>query len=315
MLRDIIVIGSGPAGYSAGIYAARAGRNPLLITGMQQGGQLMITSEIENYPGFASISGPELMENMRLHAESAGVEMVMDVVSELNTDERPFKVKCESGVTYEAKSVIIATGASAKWLGLESETKYRGRGVSACATCDGFFFRNKTVAIIGGGNTAIEEGVYLANLAKKVYIIHRGSKFRAEKIMQDRLLSNDNVEVFWNCTTQEILGDEKKVTGIRLKNSNDNSVFDVDLDGVFVAIGYAPNTSVFGDKFKTDEWGYIVTEPWSTLTSVNGIFAAGDVRDHVFRQAITSAGQGCMAALEADRYIAAIEADSHIAER
>ena len=306
VLRNIIIIGSGPAGYSAGIYAARAGHNPLLITGMQQGGQLMITSEIENYPGFAKISGPELMENMRQHAESAGVEMVMDVVSELNVDSKPFTIKCESGAVYQAKSVIIATGASAKWLGLESETKYRGRGVSACATCDGFFFRNKTVAIIGGGNTAIEEGVYLANIAKKVYIIHRGSSFRAEKIMQDRLLNNSNVEVLWNCTTQEILGDERKVTGIRLKRSTDNEIFDVALDGVFVAIGHAPNTSVFGDKFKTDEWGYIVTEPWSTLTSVNGIFAAGDVRDHVFRQAITSAGQGCMAALEADRYISSL---------
>lgn len=305
MVRDIVVIGSGPAGYSAGIYAARAGHNPLLITGIQQGGQLMITSEVENYPGFPRISGPELMEKMRQHAESSGVEMVMDVVSDLDVDSRPFVIKCESGVEYTARSVIIATGASAKWLGLESETKYRGRGVSACATCDGFFFKNKTIAIVGGGNTAIEEGVYLSHIAKKVYVVHRGSSFRAEKVMQDRLLKNENVDVLWNCTTQEILGDNRKVTGIKLKRSTDESIFDVAVDGVFIAIGYAPNTSVFGHKFKTDEWGYIVTAPWSTLTSVDGIFAAGDVRDHIFRQAITSAGQGCMAALEADRYLSA----------
>lgn len=306
MLRDIVIIGSGPAGYSAGIYAARAGHQPLLITGIQQGGQLMITSEIENYPGFSKISGPELMENMRQHAESAGVEMTMDVVSDLDVDNRPFTIKCESGASYAAKSVIIATGASAKWLGIDSESKYRGRGVSACATCDGFFFRNKTVAIIGGGNTAIEEGVYLSHIARKVYIIHRRSTFSAERIMQDRLLSHENVEVLWNCTTQEILGDDKKVTGIRLKRSTNNEIFDVNVDGIFVAIGYAPNTSVFGNKFQTDQWGYIVTAPWSTLTSVDGIFAAGDVRDHIFRQAITSAGQGCMAALEADRYISTL---------
>ena len=234
MLRDIVIIGSGPAGYSAGIYAARAGHNPLLITGIQQGGQLMITSEIENYPGFSKISGPELMEKMRQHAEDSGVEMVMDVVSDLNVDNRPFVIKCESGAEYTAKTVIIATGASAKWLGLESETKYRGRGVSACATCDGFFFKNKTVAVIGGGNTAIEEGVYLSNIAKKVYIVHRRDKFSAEHVMQQRLLSNDNVEVLWNCTTQEILGDDQKVTGIRLKRTNDNEEFDVDVRTVAV---------------------------------------------------------------------------------
>lgn len=306
MSNDIIIIGSGPAGYSAGIYAARAGHDPLLITGVQQGGQLTITSEIENYPGFSRISGPELMERMRQHAESAGVNMVMDVVSDLEVNEQPFRVTCESGKIYTAKSVIIATGASAKWLGLESEMKYRGHGVSACATCDGFFFRNKVVTVIGGGNTAIEEGVYLSHIAKKVYIVHRGSSFRAEKIMQDRLLSNDNVEVLWNCTTQEILGDGEKVNGIRLYRSTDDKIFDIETNGVFVAIGYAPNTSVFGSKFKTDQWGYIITKPWSTLTSVNGIFAAGDVRDHVFRQAITSAGQGCMAAIEADRFLSSL---------
>ncbi|MDR2794252.1 MAG: thioredoxin-disulfide reductase [Holosporaceae bacterium] len=304
MESDILIIGSGPAGYTASIYAARAGRKTALIIGPQQGGQLMITSFIENYPGFADpISGPELMECMRKQAENVAVEMVQDTISAVDFSMSPLKCIGESGTEYCGRAVIIATGASAKWLGIPGESAYRGRGVSSCATCDGFFFKNKNVAVIGGGNTAVEEATYLTNFARSVTLIHRRDSLRAEKLMQRRFLDNPKINVLWNTTVTEIIGDGSRVTELLLRNVLDNSVSQVPIDGVFVAIGHRPATSIFAEKVAMDENGYIITQNGSQQTSVPGVFAAGDVCDPVYRQAATSVGQGCMAAMEVDRFL------------
>ncbi len=297
---DVLIIGSGPAGYTAAIYAVRAGYKVKLITGNQDGGQLTITSFIENYPGFSEkITGPQLMMQMKEQAENLGVEIEYDVIESVDFSVRPFVCKGESGNTYESRSVIVATGANAKWLGLESEDRYKNKGVSACATCDGFFFRNKIVAVIGGGNAAVEEAIYLTNFASKVFLIHRRDSLRAEKIMQTRLLENPKIEVVWNSRVAEVLGDEKKVTGVLLENNG--KLRKIELDGVFVAIGHAPATEIFKGKLDLDEGGYIVVD--GTKTSVKGVFAAGDVCDPIYRQAIVSAGQGCKAAIDADKFL------------
>lgn len=310
-IADVLVIGSGPAGYTAAIYAARAGRATHLITGAQQGGQLMITSSIENYPGFSSsISGPELMEQMRQQVESMGVKIICDTVTSIDfsvlvdSSCKLFKAAGESGAVYESKTVIIATGAGARWLGIPGETEYRGRGVSACATCDGFFFRNKDVAVVGGGNVAVEEAIFLTNFAKSVTLIHRRDALRAEKIMQKRLFENPKVNVVWDTVLSEIEGDGNKVTRLKLRDTKTNEVSYKEIDGVFVAIGHQPNTTIFKGKIDLDAAGYIVTKYGTVKTSVDGVFAAGDVCDAIYRQAITSAGQGCMAAIEADRFLA-----------
>ncbi|MBO6056261.1 MAG: thioredoxin-disulfide reductase [Alphaproteobacteria bacterium] len=297
---DVLVIGSGPAGYTAAIYAVRAGYKVKLITGNQDGGQLTITSFIENYPGFSEkITGPQLMMQMRQQAENLGVDVEYDVIESVDFSNRPFVCKGESGNTYESRSVIIATGANAKWLGLESEDKYKNRGVSACATCDGFFFKNRTVAVVGGGNAAVEEAIYLTNFANKVFLIHRRDALRAEKIMQTRLFENPKIEVVWNSQVAEVLGDEKRVTGVLLESNGE--LRKIDLDGIFVAIGHSPATKIFEGKLNLDENGYIVVD--GTKTSVKGVFAAGDVCDPIYRQAIVSAGQGCKAAIDADKFL------------
>ncbi|MCR4555226.1 MAG: thioredoxin-disulfide reductase [Alphaproteobacteria bacterium] len=297
---DVLVIGSGPAGYTAAIYAVRAGYKVKLITGNQDGGQLTITSFIENYPGFSEkITGPQLMMQMRQQAENLGVDVEYDVVESVDFSNRPFVCKGESENTYESRSVIIATGANAKWLGLESEDKYKNRGVSACATCDGFFFKNKTVAVVGGGNAAVEEAIYLTNFANKVFLIHRRDTLRAEKIMQARLFENPKIEVVWNSRVAEVLGDEKRVTGVLLESNGE--LRKIDLDGIFVAIGHSPATKIFKGKLNLDENGYIIVD--GTKTSVKGVFAAGDVCDPIYRQAIVSAGQGCKAAIDADKFL------------
>lgn len=297
---DVLVIGSGPAGYTAAIYAVRAGYKVKLITGNQDGGQLTITSFIENYPGFSEkITGPQLMMQMRQQAENLGVDVEYDVVESIDFSNRPFVCKGESENTYESRSVIIATGANAKWLGLESEDKYKNRGVSACATCDGFFFKNKTVAVVGGGNAAVEEAIYLTNFANKVFLIHRRDTLRAEKIMQARLFENPKIEVVWNSQIAEVLGDEKRVTGVLLESNGE--LRKIDLDGIFVAIGHSPATKIFKGKLNLDENGYIIVD--GTKTSVKGVFAAGDVCDPIYRQAIVSAGQGCKAAIDADKFL------------
>lgn len=303
-ILDVIIIGSGPAGYTAGVYAARAGHNSTLISGAQLGGQLTITTDIENFPGFpAKITGPELMDRMKEQCENAGVNLVIDSVSKVDFSKSPFHLFCESGQEYFSKSVIIATGASAKWLGLESEARYRGKGVSACATCDGFFFRKKVVAVVGGGNSAVEEALYLSGLADSVYLICRKSELKAEKIQQERLFAKKNINILWGKETVEILGNGIKVTGIKLRDTVTREISELELDGVFIAIGHAPNSDIFRGILDIDEYGYIVTNSWSTQTSIPGIFAAGDIRDSSYRQAITSAGQGCMAAIEMDKYL------------
>ena len=300
---DVLVIGSGPAGYTAAIYAARAGRNVVLLTGTQQGGQLIITSFIENYPGFAEpISGPELMEKMRQQSEKVGVNIVYDFINSVDFSKRPFKCYGESAI-YESKTVVIATGANAKWLGLESETKYTGRGVSACATCDGFFFRNKEVAVIGGGNTAVEEAIYLTNFAHSVTLIHRRNSLRAEQIMQKRLFANEKIKIVWNTEVVDILGDDDKVTGLSLRNSQTSEMSEMPIDGVFVAIGHQPATSMFIGQLATDDNGYIIKNATNSSTSVEGVFVAGDVCNPTYRQAIVSAGQGCIAGIDADKFL------------
>jgi thioredoxin reductase (NADPH) len=306
----VIIIGSGAAGYTAAIYAARAMLNPLLIAGLQPGGQLTITTDVENYPGFADvIQGPWLMEQMRAQAEHVGTEIVADIIVEADLSARPFTLKGDSGAIYTADSVIIATGASAKWLGLESEQKFQGFGVSACATCDGFFYREKEVFVIGGGNTAVEEALFLTNFASKVTLVHRRDELRAEKVMQERLFKHPKIEVIWDSTLEEITGTDNPpgVTGVRLKNLKTGAVSEHPADGVFIAIGHAPATELFTGQLETKAGGYLVTRPDSTATSIPGVFAAGDVTDDVFRQAVTAAGMGCMAALEAERFLAAQE--------
>ncbi|HOO82248.1 MAG TPA: thioredoxin-disulfide reductase [Alphaproteobacteria bacterium] len=301
----VLIIGSGPAGYTAAIYAARANLEPILVTGFEPGGQLMITTEVENYPGFADvIQGPWLMEQMKLQAEHVGTTLINDYIKEVDFSTRPFKAIGDQGTVYTGDSVIISTGAKARWLGLPSEEKFRGKGVSACATCDGFFFRGKDVAVVGGGNSAVEETLFLTNFCSKVTLIHRRNSLRAEKIMQDRLFENEKVEVIWDSTVEEVLGDDSGMTGLRLKNVKTSEESTLEADGMFVAIGHDPATEIFKGQIKMDEAGYIDTAADSTATSVPGIFAAGDVADHVYRQAVTAAGMGCMAALEADRFLA-----------
>ena len=306
----LLIIGSGPAGLSAAIYGARASMDPILIHGMQPGGQLTITTDVENYPGFAeTIQGPWLMEQMEKQAEKVGTKLVHDYVEKVELKKRPFKVHTSSGDIYEAESLVICTGAQAKWLGLESESKYQGFGVSGCATCDGFFFKNKDVVVIGGGNTAVEEAIYLTNHAKKIYLVHRRDKLRAEKILQDRLFKNKKIEVIWDHTLEEILGedDPKTVTGVKLKSTKNGSDKEIKCDGVFIAIGHAPNTEMFKGQVKMDKEGYIITKADSTATDIAGVYAAGDVQDKIYRQAVTAAGTGCMAALEADKFLATLE--------
>ncbi len=303
----VLIIGSGPAGYTAAIYAARANLKPTLVTGMEPGGQLMITTEVENYPGFADvIQGPWLMEQMKGQAENVGTEMITDYIKEVDFSVRPFKAIGETGTTYTSDTVIIATGAKARWLGLPSEKKYQGRGVSACATCDGFFFKDQEVAIVGGGNSAVEEALFLTNFCSKVTLIHRRDSLRAEKILQDRLFANDKIAFLWDTGVEEVLGDEKTgMTGLRLKNLKTNEESTFEAQGFFVAIGHDPATEIFKGHLDMDEAGYIDTAPDSTATSVPGVFAAGDVSDHTYRQAVTASGMGCMAALESDRFLAA----------
>lgn len=318
---SVLIVGSGPAGYSAAIYAARAMLKPLLVAGLEQGGQLMITTDVENYPGFADvIQGPWLMEQMLKQAEHVGAEVVGDLIVEADISVRPFRLKGDSSTEYTADSLIIATGAKAKWLGLPSEQTFMGFGVSACATCDGFFYRGKDVVVIGGGNTAVEEALYLSNLAKSVTLVHRRDELRAERILQDRLFKKENVSIMWDTVVDEITGDPGKppmppaVTGIRLLNVKTNEKSEMPIDGVFVAIGHAPAVELFEGKLKQKPNGYLWTAPDSTQTDVAGVFAAGDVTDDVYRQAVTAAGLGCMAALEAERYLAELEAHREAAE-
>ena len=305
---SVLIVGSGPAGYTAAIYAARANLKPVLIQGLQPGGQLTITTDVENYPGFAEpIMGPWLMEQMQNQAGNVGTTLVMDMVSSVDFSQKPYLAICDSGQKYSCDAMIIATGAQARWLGLESEERFKGFGVSACATCDGFFYRGKSVAVVGGGNSAVEEALYLTNHAQKVTLIHRRDHLRAEKIMQERLFKNPKIEVIWNREVIEILGSKQplSVTGVKLKNClNDNQEF-LELDGIFVAIGHSPATDTFRGKVAMDQAGYILTNPDSTATDIPGVYAAGDVRDSIYRQAVTAAGMGCMAALEVERYLAA----------
>ena len=307
MHSKVLIIGSGPAGYTAAIYAARAMLEPTLVQGLQPGGQLTITTDVENYPGYGDvIQGPWLMEQMQEQAKNVGTNIINDIIKSVDFKSKPFKAVSESGTEYTADSVIISTGAQARWLGLDSEKKFQGYGVSACATCDGFFFKEKKVAVIGGGNSAVEEALYLTNFASKVYLVHRRDELRAEKILQDRLFKNEKVECVWDSELKEIVGDEDplNVKSINIKNTKTNETSSIELDGVFVAIGHDPATQIFRDQVEMDEDGYIITKPDSTLTNVDGVYAAGDVKDKIYRQAVTAAGMGCMAALEAEKYLA-----------
>jgi len=306
----VLILGSGPAGYTAAIYAARANLKPMLVAGMQPGGQLTITTDVENYPGFADvIQGPWLMQQMRAQAEHVGTEIIEDLIVKVDLSKRPFEAIGDTGDVYTADALIIATGAQARWLGLPSEEKFQGFGVSACATCDGFFFRDRAVAVVGGGNTAVEEALYLTNHATKVTVVHRRDAFRAEKILQDRLFANAKISVIWDSVAEEITGTEDPpgVTGLKIRNVKTGETTELKVDGVFVAIGHTPATELFKGQIEMDSGGYVVTEPDSTRTSVPGVFAAGDVRDHIYRQAVTAAGMGCMAALDAEKYLAAQE--------
>jgi thioredoxin reductase (NADPH) len=307
MHSKVLIIGSGPAGYTAAIYAARAMLEPTLVQGLQPGGQLTITTDVENYPGYGDvIQGPWLMEQMQEQAKNVGTNIINDIIKSVDFKSKPFKAISESGTEYTADSVIISTGAQARWLGLDSEKKFQGYGVSACATCDGFFFKEKKVAVIGGGNSAVEEALYLTNFASKVYLVHRRDELRAEKILQDRLFKNEKIECVWDSELKEIVGDEDplNVKSINIKNTKTNETSNIELDGVFVAIGHDPATQIFRDQVEMDADGYIITKPDSTLTNVNGVYAAGDVKDKIYRQAVTAAGMGCMAALEAEKYLA-----------
>lgn len=313
----VFIIGSGPAGYTAAIYAARANLSPVMALGREPGGQLMITTDVENYPGFADpIQGPFLMEQMKAQAENVGTQMVHDVIIDVDLSKRPYTCKGENGTTYIADTIIISTGAQARWLGLESEHKFQGLGVSACATCDGFFFRGKEVTVIGGGNSAVEEALFLTNFCSKVTLVHRRDALRAEKVMQDRLFNHEKVEIIWDSVVEEVLGvahgeeGTPGMTGIRIKNVKTDEETIVPCDGMFVAIGHDPATSLFKGKLDMDSEGYIITKADSTATNIPGVYAAGDVKDKTYRQAITAAGMGCMAALEADKYIAQLEYDS-----
>jgi thioredoxin reductase (NADPH) len=306
----VVIIGSGPAGYTAAIYAARAMLEPILIQGVQPGGQLTITTDVENYPGFADvIQGPWLMAQMQKQAAHVGTKLVADHVNKVELSDRPFRVHCDSGDVYLAETLILSTGAQARWLGLPSEQRFKGYGVSACATCDGFFYRGKEVIVVGGGNTAVEEALFLTNFAAKVTVVHRRDRFRAERILQDRLFKNPKIDVIWDTVVLSVLGEENppKVTGVALQNVKTGATFERRADGVFVAIGHTPATELVAGQLRMKPSGYVLTDPHSTATSVPGVFAAGDVTDEVHRQAVTAAGLGCMAALEAERFLAAQE--------
>jgi thioredoxin reductase (NADPH) len=302
----VLIIGSGPAGYTAAVYASRAMLSPILVQGIQPGGQLTITTEVENWPGDTEVQGPDLMVRMEAHARAMGTEIISDHISALDLSKRPFTATGDGGTTYTADAVILATGAQAKWLGLPSEEKFKGFGVSACATCDGFFYRGKEVVVIGGGNTAVEEALFLTNFASKVTVIHRRDSFRAEKILQERLFKHPKIEVVWNHTVEEILGDAAPlgVTGVRIRDTGTGAERTVSCAGFFVAIGHAPASELVKDQLELHSGGYVKVTPGSTATSIAGVFAAGDLTDHVYRQAVTSAGMGCMAALDAERWLA-----------
>ena len=310
MHSQVLIIGSGPAGYTAAIYAARAMLQPTIVQGLQPGGQLTITTDVENFPGFGDvIQGPWLMEQMEQQAKSVGTNIVNDMITKVNFSKRPFSAESESGTKYTADAVIISTGAQARWLGLPSEQKFQGYGVSACATCDGFFFKEKEVAVIGGGNSAVEEALFLTSFASKVHLVHRRDSLRSEKILQERLFKNEKINVIWNSELNEIVGEENplNVTGIKLKSTVDDTISDLKVDGVFIAIGHDPATQIFKGQVDMDDSGYIITQPDSTLTNIEGVYAAGDVKDKIYRQAVTAAGMGCMAALEAEKYISSLE--------
>jgi len=317
----VLIIGSGPAGYTAAIYAARAMLKPVLVAGLQQGGQLMITTEVENYPGFAEpIQGPWLMSEMLKQAENVGTEVVNDIITSVDLDVSPFRLKGDSGAEYSCDALVVATGAQAKWLGVPGEQEYQGFGVSACATCDGFFYRDRDVAVIGGGNSAVEEALYLSNIARSVTVIHRRNEFRAERILQERLFRKENVRIIWDTVVEEILGAPGKppmpasANGLRLRSVTSGTASELDVDGVFVAICHAPAVELFVGKLRQKPNGYLWTEQNSTRTDVPGVFAAGDVTDDIYRQAVTAAGLGCMAALEAEKYLAGLEAVREAAE-
>ena len=313
----LIIIGSGPAGYTAAIYAARALLEPVMISGFQPGGQLMITTDVENYPGFADvIQGPWLMEQMRLQAEHVGTHMISDHITKVDLKQRPFRLEGDSGDTYTCDALVVATGAQAKWLGLPSEGQFQGFGVSACATCDGFFYRQKNVIVIGGGNTAVEEALFLTNFASKVTVVHRRDEFRAEKILQERLFANPKIEVIWDHALDEVHGasDPMGVTGARLKNVKTGETREVAADGVFIAIGHAPSSELFAGQLETKQGGYLVVKPGTAATAIEGVWAAGDVTDDIYRQAVTAAGMGCMAALDANRWLAEHEPVREAAE-
>ena len=311
----VLIIGSGPAGYTAGVYASRAMLKPLLVQGIQPGGQLTITTEVENWPGEKEIQGPDLMVQMEEHARAVGTEIISDHINELDLSKRPFTAIGDSGTVYTADTVILATGAQAKWIGLPSEEAFKGFGVSACATCDGFFYRGQEVVVIGGGNTAVEEALFLTNFASKVTLIHRRDELRAEKILQHRLFNNPKIELLWDHQLDEVIGenDPKGVKAVRVKHAQTGETKEIPCSGVFVAIGHAPANALVKDTLELHHGGYVVTKPDSTATSIPGVFAAGDITDHVYRQAVTSAGMGCMAALEAERFLAEHEMDAEIA--
>ena len=311
----VLIIGSGPAGYTAGVYASRAMLEPLLVQGIQPGGQLTITTEVENWPGESHIQGPDLMVQMEEHARAVGTEIISDHIQSLDLTNRPYTAKGDSGTTYTADAVILATGAQAKWLGLPTEEAFKGFGVSACATCDGFFYRGQEVVVVGGGNTAVEEALFLTNFASKVTLIHRRDELRAEKILQHRLFNHEKVEILWDHNLDEVFGasDPKGVEGVRVKHTKTGEITEVACKGVFIAIGHAPSNELVKDTLELHSGGYVVTAPDSTATSIPGVFAAGDITDHVYRQAVTSAGMGCMAALEAERFLAEQGQDADIA--
>ena len=302
----VLIIGSGPAGYTAAVYAARAMLKPILVHGMQPGGQLTTTTDVENYPGFKDvIQGPWLMDQMKGQAEAVGTEMILDHIKSVNLKKKPFEAAGDSGQIYTADSIIISTGAQARWLNLDTEQQFRGFGVSACATCDGFFFKDKTVAVVGGGNAAVEEAIFLTKFASKVQLIHRRDSLRAEKMLQKKLTENKKIEIIWDSVVEEVIGekDPKNVTGIKIKNVKSKEITELKVDGLFIAIGHDPATELFKDQLDMDKEGYLITKPDSTETNVPGVYAAGDVKDKTFRQAVTAAGMGCMAALEAEKYL------------